>query len=72
MRIKCLSTETEGPNATIAMESGDHVTLAFTDLNRKSRMIHVSIQGKVMVVHEDTTQSYMLVHSSGVNLQRDP
>jgi hypothetical protein len=70
MKIKCLSTETEGPNATALMESGDHITLAFIDLNGANRLVHISVQGKVMVIREEKSDSCMLVRAAGVHLHQ--
>lgn len=64
MKIKCLNNELNGSNATIVMESGDHVSIAFTDLNGDSRIITVSVQGKVLVVNEPKMDASLLVRAN--------
>jgi len=69
MKIKCLQTECNGPNATVQMESGDNLSIAFVDLSGQARIVNITVQGKVMLVTDAKTDSSLLVRSKSVYFQ---
>lgn len=64
MKIKCQNKELEGLNATVRMESGDHLSVAFTDLQGVSRIITLSVQGKVMLVNDTKTDDSLIMRNA--------
>lgn len=70
MKINCMSTQVEGSKAKVVMESGDYLSVTFRDLSGGERNVHISVQGKVMVLREEKTDSAMLVRYVDVHLQQ--
>lgn len=69
MKFKAPGIEADTSTAIISMERGDLVSISFRDLKGDLRILHVSVQGYVMVAREDKTNSAMLVRSAGTLFQ---
>lgn len=61
MKIKAWSNEIEGPsNATVEMNSGDVISIAYTNPRGESHIITVSAQHLVFIArHEETDMSIL-------------
>jgi hypothetical protein len=70
MIFKCGNKELSGANATIRMESGDHVSVAFTDLSGDTRVVTIRVQGKVMLVNDEKTEGSLLIRSAGCHFEQ--
>jgi len=67
MKITDLSASVTGSSsATVEMLPGDNLSLVFTDLNGLLRVVTVDVQGKVMLLTDNKTDSSLLVRAAGV------
>ncbi len=69
MKIKTSRVETDAENATVLMQSGDHLTVAFTELGGMTRMVTISVQGSVMLLNDTKTNSSMFLRPGRVDYE---
>ena len=61
MEIKALTKVVKAENATITMDSGDHLSIAFKDLKGDYQVVNIKIQGKVCLIEHEQTQDALIV-----------
>lgn len=52
------------PNASIIMESGDHLSIGYTDPNGKFHVFNITAQYMVFMACHEQTESAMLIRPS--------
>lgn len=64
MIIKALDKELRHDNATVEMQSGNHLTVAFK-IGDEYQVVSVSCQGSVMVITHEQSESAFLINRTG-------
>lgn len=65
MHIKARDKEIEGPeNATIRMNSGEHVSIAYTSPDGRTEVINIMAQHLVMIAEHEGSKSALLIRPS--------
>jgi galactokinase len=58
-------------NATAVMGSGDHLTVAYKNVDGKLRLVTIAVQGSVMVITAEHTQDSLVLRHQGVQFIED-
>jgi hypothetical protein len=51
----------DAPNASVVMESGDHLSVGYTDPSGKFHVFNISAQHLVFMAYHEGTESAMLI-----------
>ena len=65
MEIKSLDKKITGPNASVVMDNGDTLAVAFKDETGHYQVINVVVQGRVAVVSHEQSDDSIVVRRRG-------
>lgn len=71
MEFKALTKTVKAENATVVMDSGDHLSIAFKDLMGEYQVINVKIQGRVCLIEHEQTQDAMIARRNQTIFVKD-
>lgn len=63
-------TTVGGHTATLEMASGDYLSIAFKDLTGEYRVVNVNVQGRVMLITDELTDTCLLLRKDGISVEQ--
>jgi hypothetical protein len=61
MEIRAGSKTILEPNATVRMSDGDHLSIAYTDVNGNTYLVNVSARAIALAIHEQRSGDHLFI-----------